>query len=123
LREVIYDSKYKDARSTALMLLSDIVEELDDPEMLTEIAIMSPYEDCRAAALERVAKKGNALLSVATRSKYRDSRDRAVELLKRDADALKSVAKLSRYSNTRKKAHDIVSQPAVFQKELAKILG
>ncbi|MBD3210869.1 hypothetical protein GF318_05805 [Candidatus Micrarchaeota archaeon] len=123
LRDVVYNSRYKDARSTALMLLSDVVEELDDAEMLTEIAILSPYEDCRAAAMERIAKKSAALLAVASRSKYKDSRETALEKLKKDPDALKTISKLSRYKDTRKRAHSIVSSPEVFRKELSKILG
>jgi hypothetical protein len=123
LRRVIYESRHRDARSMALMLLSDVVPEIDDHEMLAEIAILSPYEDCRAIAVERIADKSPALLSVATRSRFRDARDLALEKLRKDADALRSVSKLSKYRGTRKKAHDLLSKPDVFQKELSKILG
>ncbi|MBU0532774.1 hypothetical protein KKB44_04750 [Candidatus Micrarchaeota archaeon] len=123
LREVVYNSKYRDARSTALMLLSDIVEDIDDPEMLAEVAILSPYEDCRSAAIERINEQSSALLAIAIKSKFKDARDLALDKLKGDVEALKSASKLSRYNDTRKKAHGIVSRPEVFHKELSKILG
>ncbi len=123
LRTIVYESKHKDAKSTALMLLSDIVYEIDDPEMLTEVAMLSPYEDCRSVAVERLVGQSSALLSVANKAKYKDSRELAIDKLKDDIESLKSVSKLSRYKDTRKKAHSLVSNPEVFQGELSKILG
>ena len=123
LKTIIYESKFKDAKSTALMLLSDIVYDIEDPEMLSEVAILSPYEDCREVAIERLVGQSSALLSVATKAKYKDSRERAVDKLKDDADSLKCISKLSRYQDTRKKAHAIVSSPEAFKQQLARILG
>lgn len=123
LRTVIRESRYRDARSTALMLLSDIVNELDDPDMLAEVAIFSPYEDCRSLAVERLVGQSSALLSVATKSRFKDARELALEKLEGDVEALKSVSRLSKHRGTRKKAHNLVSKPEVFQKELGRILG
>ena len=123
LRSVIAEAHYADAKSTALMLLSDMVPELQDSEILADVAIQSPYEDCRIAAIERLAGQSNALLNVASKSRFRDSRDLALQLLKNDIGALKSASKLSRYNDTRKKAHAMVSKPEVFAGELARILG
>ncbi len=123
LRTIIQESRHRESRSAALMLLSDIVSELDDPEMLAEVAIFSPYEDCRAAAVERLVGQSSALLSVATKSKFKDTRDLVVEKLEGDAEALKAVSKLSKYRDTRKKAHKRVSDPKMFGAELGRILG
>ncbi|MFH1784840.1 MAG: hypothetical protein ABH842_00265 [Candidatus Micrarchaeota archaeon] len=123
LRSVISESKYSDARSTALMLLSDMVPSIKDMEVLTDVAILSPYEDCRVAAIERLVGHSAALLEIAKKGKYRDSRDLALEKLKSDSSALKSVSRLSQYSDTRKKAHRLMSNPKVFHSELTKILG
>ncbi len=123
LRAIISESEHSDARTTSLMLLSDMVSELDDPDLLTDVASMSPYQDCRSAAIERLVGQSQALLQVANRSRFRDSRELALQKLKTDVDALKSVSKLSRYRDTRKKAHSLVSKPEVFQSELARILG
>ena len=123
LKTIIYEAKFKDAKSTALMLLSDIVYDIDDPEMLSEVAILSPYEDCRAVAVERLVGQSSALLSVANTAKYKNSRELAIEKLKDDAESLKSVSKLSKYQDTRKKAHSLVSNPDAFQEQLSKILG
>jgi len=123
LKKIIYNSRHRDARSTALMLLSDAVSELDNPDLLVEIAVMSPYEDCRVAALERLVDMSSALQAVATKSKYGDARNKALDMLKNDVESLKSISKLSRYSSTRKKAHKLVSHPDVFEKELSRILG
>ncbi|MCI0503406.1 hypothetical protein L0Y65_01705 [Candidatus Micrarchaeota archaeon] len=123
LRTVISDSEYGDAKTTALMLLSDMVADLDDSEVLSDVAMLSPYPDCRSAAVERLVGQSNALLSVASKSKFKDSRELALVKLKGDVDALKSVSKLSKYSDTRKKAHSMVAKPEVFASELARILG
>jgi len=123
LRTVIADSDFSDARTTALMLLSDMVADLDDAEVLSEVAMLSPYPDCRSAAVERLVGQSNALLSVASKSKFKDSRELALHKLKGDVDTLKSVSKLSKYSDTRKKAHSMVAKPDVFEAELARILG
>ncbi len=123
LKSIIHDSKYRDAKSTALMLLSDIVYEIEDAEMLSEVAIMSPYEDCRAVAVERLVGQSSALLNVASRAKYKDSRELALDQLKSDTETLKSVSKLSKYQDTRKKAHALVSHPENFKEQLQKILG
>jgi adenylylsulfate kinase-like enzyme len=120
---VMSDSQYADARSTALMLLSDMVPNVEDRTILADIAIMSPYQDCRAAAIERLVGHSSALLEVANKGKYKDSRDSALEKLKGDTGALKSVSRLSNYKDTRKKAHKMVSDPEVFHAELSKILG
>jgi hypothetical protein len=123
LRGIISDAEYADAKNTALMLLSDMVPELQDPEILADVAIQSPYQDCRAAAIGRLAGQSTALLSIATRSRFRDSRESALHMLRSDIEALKSVSKLSRYQDTRKKAHGMVAKPETFQGELARILG
>ncbi len=123
LRAIISESDHSDARTTSLMLLSDMVSELDDADLLADVASMSPYHDCRSAAIERLAGQSQALLQVANRSRFRDSRELALQKLKTDVEALKSVSKLSRYRDTRKKAHSLVSRPEVFQGELARILG
>jgi hypothetical protein len=123
LRGIISDARYADAKSTAIMLLSDMVPELQDAEILADVAVMSPYQDCRIAAIERLAGESNSLLSVASKSRFKDSRDQALHMLRSDIEALKSVSKLSRYHDTRKKAHSMVSKPDVFQNELARILG
>ena len=123
LRTVIYEARFKDAKATALMLLSDIVYEIEDPDMLTEVAMLSPYEECRSVAVERLVGQSSALLSIATKSKFNDSREQALEKLKGDPESLKSVSRLSKYHNTRKKAHSIVSNPEIFAGELARILG
>jgi len=123
LRGIIADAKYADAKSTAIMLLSDMVPELQDAEILSDVAVMSPYKDCRSAAIERLAGQSNSLLNVASKSRFKESRDMALNLLKSDVEALKSASKLSRYHDTRKKAHAMVSKPDVFQNELERILG
>jgi hypothetical protein len=123
LRTIIGGSSYADARTTALMLLSDMVSELDDSEILAEVAMLSPYPDCRSAAIERLVGQSTALLSVASKSKFKDSREMALQKLKTDVSALKSVSKLSKYKDTRKKAHSLVSRPEVFEAELTRILG
>ncbi len=123
LKAVISDSEYTDSRSTALMLLSDMVKKLHDPELLSDVAILSPYADCRSAAIDRLVGQNSALLSVAAKSKFRNSRDQALHKLKGDVEALKSLSKLSRYPDTRKKAHHLVSKPDVFENELVRILG
>lgn len=123
LRGIVSDARHKDAKTTALMLLSDMVAELDDPEILSDVAMLSPYPDCRIAAVERLVGQSNALQAVASRSKFRDARDQALDKLKDDTEALKSVSRLSRYVDTRKKAHKLVSHPDVFQSELTRILG
>jgi len=123
LRSVISESRFSDAKSTALMLLSDMVPELQDSDILAEVAILSPYEDCRAAAIRRLTGQSTALLSVASKSRFKDARDMALQMLKSDIEALKSVSKLSRYRDTRKKAHSMVSRPEVFENELTRILG
>ncbi len=123
LRAIMAESEHSDSKATSLMLLSDMVSELDDPDLLADVASMSPYQDCRAAAIERLIGQSQALLLVANRSRFKDSRELALQKLKADVDALKSVSKLSRYRDTRKKAHSLVSKPDVFQGELARILG
>ncbi|VVC04028.1 Uncharacterised protein [Candidatus Bilamarchaeum dharawalense] len=123
LRTVISDSEYSDAKSTALMLLSDMVANVDDSGVLADVAILSPYQDCRAAAVDKLVGHSAALLDVANKGKFKDSRDLAVDKLKGDVSALKSVSRLSKYSDTRKKAHKLVSHPEVFASELTKILG
>jgi hypothetical protein len=123
LRTVISESDFSDARTTALMLLSDMVADLDDADVLSEVAMLSPYPDCRSAAVERLIGQSNALLSVASKSKFKDSRELALHKLKGDVNALKSVSRLSKYSDTRKKAHSMVAKPDVFESELTRILG
>lgn len=123
LRRVVGESNYKDAKSTALMLLSDMVENLDDSDALVDVATQSPYEDCRAAAVERLVGMSSSLLSVATKSKYKATRNLAITKLKKDPETLKSVFKLSKYQDTRTMAHKIVSSSDVFKTELEKILG
>ncbi len=123
LRTIISESSYGDARTTSLMLLSDMVSELDDPDLLCDVAALSPYQDCRSAAIERLVGQSQALLQVANKSKFKDSRELALQKLKTDIEALKSVSKLSKYRDTRKKAHSLVSKPDVFHAELARILG
>jgi hypothetical protein len=123
LRGIISEAKFADAKSTALMLLSDMVPELQDSEILADVAVMSPYQDCRIAAIERLAGQSNSLLSVASKSRFKDSRNQALSMLKSDIETLKSVSKLSKYQDTRKKAHSMVAKPEVFESELARILG
>jgi hypothetical protein len=123
LRKVAEDAKYKDSKSTAMMLLSDMVSGIEEPELLVEVATASPYEDCRAAAVERLVGISSALLSIASKSKYKDARDMAVDKLRADVDALKDVIRLSKYKDTRMQAHKIVSNPETFQQHLSKILG
>ncbi|MEW6722009.1 MAG: hypothetical protein AB1324_01995 [Candidatus Micrarchaeota archaeon] len=123
LRTIVSESQHSDARTTALMLLSDMVAEIDEPEILAEVATMSPYPDCRAAAIERLVGSSAALLSVANKSRFRDSRELAIQKLRTDVESLKVVSRLSKYRDTRKKAHSLVSKPEVFQSELSRILG
>ncbi len=123
LRRVVGESRYRDARSTALMLLSDAVAHLDDADLLADVAILSPYRDCRSTAIERLVGQSAALLSVASKSRFRDARMLALDKLKGDVPALKSVIRLSKYSDTRMQAHRIVANPEVFESELARILG
>jgi len=123
LRKVFSESRFKDARSTALMLLSDMVPKLDDADLLAEVAMLSPYRDCRAAAIDRLVGQSNALLTVASKSKFRDARQLALDKLKGDVTALKSVSRLSKYKDTRAQAHKIVAQPQTFEAELTRILG
>ncbi|NYZ73885.1 hypothetical protein H0O00_01970 [Candidatus Micrarchaeota archaeon] len=123
LRAVVTDAQYPDARSTALMLLSDMVNELDDPEILADVATSSPYPDCRSAAIERLIGQSSALLSVASNSKFKETRGHALDKLKSDVASLKSASRLSKYPDTRKKAHKMVSKPEVFEAELSRILG
>lgn len=123
LRSIISESSYRDARSTALMLLSDKVADISDAEILSDVATQSPYPDCRMAAIERLVGQSSALLAVATKSRFKDSRELALKKLKGDVETLKSVCRLSRYSDTRKKAHGMVAKPDVFESELEKILG
>lgn len=123
LKTVVSDSQYSDARSTALMLLSDMVPNVEDTEVLADVAILSPYQDCRAAAIDRLVGQSSALLNVATKAKFKDSRDLALASLKDDIESLKNVSRLSKYKDTRKKAHKMVSHPDVFAGELSRILG
>jgi hypothetical protein len=123
LRTVISESQFTDARTTALMLLSDMVADLDDPDVLSDVAMLSPYPDCRTAAIERLVGQSSALHSVATKARFKDSRELALLKLRGDVETLKSVSRLSKYSDTRKKAHGMVAKPEVFASELAKILG
>lgn len=123
LRKVANESTYKDAKATAMMLLSDIVESISDSEALVEVATNSPYEDCRTNAIEKLVGVSGALLEVAAKSKYKNSRSQAVEYLRRDGDALKNVIKLTKYKDTRTQAFRIVSEPKFFESELGKILG
>lgn len=123
LRTVISESRFTDARTTALMLLSDMVNDIDDPEILSEVAIHSPYPDCRSAAVERLVGRSSSLLEVANKSHFRDARDLALGKLQSDVQALKNVSKLSKYRDTRKKAHGMVARPDVFASELTRILG
>jgi hypothetical protein len=123
LRAIISDSSYADARTTALMLLSDKVADISDAEILSDVATMSPYPDCRMAAIERLVGQSSALHSVATKSRFRDSRELALAKLKGDVETLKSISRLSKYSDTRRKAHGMVAKPDVFASELARILG
>ncbi len=123
LKKVASESRYKDAKSTAIMLLSDMVPNLDDPELLVDVASLSPYEDCRCAAVDRLVGMSSALLSVASKSKYRDTRNLAVTKLKGDVDSLTSVMKLSKYQDTRVHAHKLASTPEAFELQLTKILG
>jgi hypothetical protein len=123
LRRVVGETRYADARSTALMLLSDSVAHLDDADLLADVATLSPYGDCRLAAIARLAGQSAALLSIASKSKFRDARSLALEKLKDDVPALKNVIRLSKYRDTRQQAHRIVSNPEVFQSELSRILG
>jgi len=123
LRKVAGEARYSDARSTALMLLSDAVAHLDDADLLADVAIMSPYGDCRSAAIERLVGQSAALLSIASKSRFKDARTLALGKLKDDVPTLKNVVRLSKYSDTRMQAHKLVSNPEVFQSELARILG
>jgi len=123
LRKVISDSRFADSKATALMLLSDMVSSLDDPDLLSEVAMLSPYEDCRAAAVDRLIGQSSALLTVASKAKFKDSRDKALEKLRGDVESLKNVSRLSKYRDTRKQAHRLVADPEVFKGELARILG
>lgn len=123
LRTVISESQYSDARSTALMLLSDMVPNVEDTEVLADVAILSPYQDCRAAAVDRLVGQNAALLNVATKAKFKDSRNLALDRLKDDIESLKNISRLSKYKDTRKKAHKMVSRPDVFASELTRILG
>jgi hypothetical protein len=123
LRKVVGETRYADARSTALMLLSDAVAHLDDADLLADVAIMSPYGDCRSAAIERLVGQSAALLSVASKSRFKDARSRALDKLKGDVPALKNLVRLSKYSDTRMQAHKMVANPEVFQSELSRILG
>jgi len=123
LRTIVAESTYADAKTTALMLLSDMVAQLDDSEILSDVAMLSPYPDCRSAAIERLVGQSNALVSVANRSRFKDAREQALNKLKCDTEACKTVSKLSKYSDTRKKAHSHVSNTKVFESELARILG
>jgi hypothetical protein len=123
LRTIVAEATYADAKTTALMLLSDMVAQLDDSEILSDVATLSPYPDCRVAAIERLVGQSNALTSVASRSKFKDAREHALVKLKGDAEALKAVSRLSRYGDTRKRAHGMVAKPEVFESELARILG
>jgi hypothetical protein len=123
LRSIISESSHNDARTTSLMLLSDMVSELDDADLLADVASLSPYPDCRSAAIERLVGRSSALLQVANKSRFRDSRELALQKLRTDVEALKSVSRLSKYRDTRKKAHSLVSKPEVFAAELTRILG
>jgi hypothetical protein len=123
LRKVVGETRYRDARSTALMLLSDSVAHLDDADLLADVATLSPYGDCRSAAIERLVGQSSALLSVASKSRFKDARSLALDKLKGDVAALKNVVRLSKYSDTRMQAHRIVANPEVFQSELSRILG
>jgi hypothetical protein len=123
LRRVVSETHYADARSTALMLLSDAVAHLDDPDLLADVATLSPYGDCRSAAIERLVGQSAALLSIASKSRFKDARSLAIDKLKDDVPALKTVVRLSKYRDTRQQAHRIVSNPQVFQSELSRILG
>jgi len=123
LRSIFMDSQFSDARSTAMMLLSDMVNELDDADILSDVGTQSPYPDCRSAAIDRLVGRSTPLLSIASNSRFKDSRDKALEKLRTDVAALKSVCRLSKYPDTRKKAHGMVVKPDVFEAELGRILG
>ncbi len=123
LKSVISDSTYADAKSTALMLLSDMVQQLSDADVLSDVAMLSPYGDCRSAAVERLVGQSAALLNIANNSKFKDSRELAIQKLKTDVSALKQISRLSKYQDTRKKAHNLVAKPEVFASELSRILG
>ncbi len=122
VREVAQNSIYQKTRSLALMLLSDSVRTTEDVDILTEVAIRSPYKDCRQEAVKKLEGKHSALMYIANNSKFSDVRKMAVHSLKDNPEALKSVLRLARTSDVRKRAHELIANE-VFPGELPKILG
>lgn len=123
LLEIIEKSRKRDSRSTALMLLSDSVEDAKDHKVLETVAIKSPYPDCREAALEKLQQKPDSLKKVAGTSKYRDSRGGALELLLEDGHShVAELYKSAKHADVRKKAKEVLSEPKNLGKHLADML-
>lgn len=121
LAEVVSESRKRDSRSTALMLLSDLVDEINDGVLLEIVAIKSPYPDCRATALEKLKSSPEALEKVAIESRF-DSRLAALEMLAEDSKSLVKLYREAKRADVRNRAKDILSQPEMLGKHLASMI-
>ncbi len=122
LQEVVEKTRKKDSRSTALMLLSDTVDDIEDGGILQMIAILSPYPDCRSVALEKLRGRTEALEKVAIESKSRDSRLAALEMLAEESGSLLKLYREARRADVRNRAKEILSKPEVLGNHLATMI-
>ncbi len=123
LRRVLQKSRHWGTRMTAIMLISEIVGEIDDLNMLSDIAILSPDREGRMAAVAKLSADPQALMEVARRSQFRDTRDSALRRLAGDGERLRKISRSACYPDTRRKAHRLSCGKEVLRKTLEGILG
>ncbi len=123
LRRVLQRARHWGTRMTAIMLISEIVGEIDDANLLAEIAVLSPDRDSRRAALNKLSADPAALAEVARRSRFRDTRDSALGRLSGDSASLRHIRRSSGYRDTRRRAHSLACGKDVLRKTLEALLG
>ncbi len=123
LRRVLQKARHWGTRTTAMMLISEMVGEIDDANLLAEIAVRSPDRDSRLSALNKLSADPAALADVARRSRYRDTRDSALARLSGDGALLRKVRLSSSYGDTRRKAHRLACGKDVLRRTLEALLG
>ncbi len=123
LRRAMQKARHWGTRMTAIMLLSELVGEIDDANLLSEIAVLSPDRGSRAAAISKLSADPHSLAEVARRSRYSDTRDSALARISRDGASLRKVARSSAYHGTRGKAHRLACGREVLRRTLERLLG
>lgn len=122
LVEIYEQSQFKNTKTTAMMLLSDATDVIDDPELLAAVAKFSPYEEDRYMAIEKLEKDTDHLTRVANESKFKTTRMAAMGIISSDPDSLREITVASRYKDTRTAAHKKLSDEEIFQDELKRML-